>query len=169
MSYVLFLALRSFKRIGVGVSRVSESVNADKYIVIPTNLLFMDTRRFDDILDDRFGNKRPTTSDFVIVDARDHEIIIEWHSESVSVNLYTPHSKFPHIVPDDVIECDYFDSPNTNPSDIDEIPSSLKHSFNEVSEALKDKYGLKASNPTETKVCNACMGGTLSFVRFLDE
>lgn len=116
----------------------------------------MDTLQLHDVLDGQFGDTRPTTSDFIIVEEDDHEIIIEWHPDSVSVVLYLwSHTDFQEIVPDDVIDCQYYDNP-TNPSAIDELPDKYVNTFDAVVQTLKEKYSMVDEFPNEETVCNTC-------------
>lgn len=87
----------------------------------------MDTLQFHDLLDDKFGDTRPTTSDFIIVDEDTHQIIIEWHEDLLSVNLYVwPHSDFQDIVPNTEEDCEYYDGDQTNPSTLSDSPTSME-------------------------------------------
>jgi len=119
----------------------------------------MDTLQFNDILDDKFGNNRPTTSDFIIVDESNHQVIIEWHNDSVTVTLNIwPHTDFQEIVPDDAMDCQYYDNP-TDPSTIEELPEKYVNTFTAVVKAVKEKYDMKDEYPSEDTVCNACFQG----------
>lgn len=118
----------------------------------------------------RLPDTRPTSGDTIIREEVEYELIVEWHEQSSSVNLYIrPHTDFQQIVPDDARECTIHDAPTT-PSTLGDLPARFQRQFDDAVRILTEKYDLTESN--EPAICTACIpdGGDeiLHFTQFLN-
>ncbi len=102
----------------------------------------------------RLPEPRPETGEMTVQEEVEYELIVKWHDNRLSLNLFLrDHEDFQHIVPDDAKECDLHDGPTT-PSTLDDLPPRFQRHFGDTVRILKNKYNLTESD--EPATCTAC-------------